>query len=287
MTTPITTIEEIILSHDVRGMRHLAPHLPAGYATQAAQFILDKPGRVMIATGFYILSAGVIETDGPPGAIAIGNALDKLGYDVSYVTDEYCVEAIRLIDDASHEIIEFPIANHHDSAVFANETLAASRPDFLIAIERCGISEDGIYRNMRAADVTQFTAKIDHLFDQHPYSVGIGDGGNEIGMGNLKDIVAETEGLPDLPTVTTTTQLMCAAVSNWGGYGLVAALSVLSGKSLLPSVDQENEWIEKLVAAGAVDGFSGEVKLYVDGFTLEENSRCLKALHELMSEQGL
>ncbi len=283
----MTTIEEIILHNDVRGMRHLAPHLPADYATQAAQFILDKPGRVMIATGFYILSAGVIETDGPPGAVAIGNALDELGYEVSYVTDEHCLEALRLIADENHEIIEFPIANHHESSVFANETLASSRPDVLISIERCGISEDGIYRNMRAADITQFTAKIDHLFDQHPYSVGIGDGGNEIGMGVLKTIIEDTEGLPDIPTVTTTTQLMCAAVSNWGGYGLVAALSTLSKRNLLPSVEQENEWIKKLVAAGAVDGFSGEVKLYVDGFTLEENSRCLQALHEFMGAQGL
>ena len=283
----MTTIEEIILRNDVRGMRHLAPHLPDDYATQAAQFILDRPGRVMIATGFYILSAGVIETDGPPGAVAIGNALDRPGYEVTYVTDEHCVEAIRLIADDSHEIVEFPIATHHESAAFANEALASRTPDVLISIERCGISADGIYRNMRAADITQFTARIDHLFDQHPHSVGIGDGGNEIGMGNLKTVIEEIEGLPDIPTVTTTTQLMCAAVSNWGGYGLVTALSVLSKKRLLPSVEQENEWIEKLVANGAVDGFTGEVKPYVDGFTPEENSRCLAALQAFMGEQGL
>ena len=106
-------------------------------------------------------------------------------------------------------------------------------------------------------------------------------------MGNLKAVIEDTDGLPDIPTVTTTTQLMCAAVSNWGGYGLVAALSALSGKNLLPSVEQENEWIEKLVASGAVDGFSGEVKPYVDGFTPEENTRCLQALHEFMGEQGI
>ena len=85
----------------------------------------------------------------------------------------------------------------------------------------------------------------------------------------------------------TTLPIPCAAVPNWVGHELAGASSVLSGKGLLPSVDQETEWIENLVAAGAVDGFTGEVKPYVDGFTLEENSRCLRALHEFMNKEGL
>jgi hypothetical protein len=101
-------------------------------------------------------------------------------------------------------------------------------------------------------------------------------------MGNLAKIIAETEGLPDLPAITTTSALMCAAVSNWGGYGLVAALSQAAGRNLLPSLDDEVDWVTTLVDGGAVDGFSGESKLYVDGFTLEEQSRCLKDLHALL-----
>ena len=40
-------------------------------------------------TGFYILAAEAAETDGPPGAIVIGNALQSIGYEVVYVTDRY------------------------------------------------------------------------------------------------------------------------------------------------------------------------------------------------------
>jgi len=278
----VGAIEEIILKGDVRGMRHLAPHLEPEYATDAAKFVMEHKGRVMITTGFYIVSAGQPETDGPPGAVAIGNALTELGFDVSYITDSVSLGALASIASPAHEIIDFPITNHRESAEFAQAIIRDERPDLMISIERAGISSDGIYRNMRSLDISEHNAKIDHLFDQHPYSLGIGDGGNEIGMGNLAQIISETEGLPDLPAITTTTALMCAAVSNWGGYGLVTALSQAAGQNLLPSLDDEVDLVTTLVEGGAVDGFSGDNKLYVDGFTLEEQSRCLKDLHGLL-----
>ena len=69
------SIEDIILDHDRRGVSALRPHSPPDFCDRAAGLILDNPGTAMIATGFYILSAGMVETDGPPGAIAIGDAL--------------------------------------------------------------------------------------------------------------------------------------------------------------------------------------------------------------------
>jgi len=278
----VGAIEEAILKGDVRGMRHLAPHLEPDYVTDCAQFVLDHKGRVMITTGFYILSADAPETDGPPGAVAIGNALAELGFEVSYVTDSVSLSALASIANPQHTIIDFPITSHRESAEIAQDLIRDERPDLMISIERCGISSDGIYKNMRSMDISEHNAKIDHLFEQHPYSLGIGDGGNEIGMGNLLKIIAETEGLPDLPAVTTTTNLICAAVSNWGGYGLVTAISQMAGRNLLPSLDDEVDWVTTLVDGGAVDGFTGDSKLYVDGFTLEEQSRCLRELHELL-----
>ncbi|MCH8235189.1 MAG: DUF4392 domain-containing protein, partial [Chloroflexi bacterium] len=106
------------------------------------------------------------------------------------------------------------------------------------------------------------------------------DGGNEIGMGNLRDEAAGIERLPDDPCVTTTTKLMIASVSNWGGYGLVAALSVKKGTNLLPSIETENAWVMATYDAGAVDGPTGEHRPYVDGFPLDEYNSCLSELHE-------
>ena len=78
-------------------------------------------------------------------------------------------------------------------------------------------------------------------------------------------------------------RLILASVSNWGGYGLVAALSKLAGRNLLPPVETDRQLITHLVDRGAVDGTSGESKYYVDNFTLDENAAVLAKLHELAS----
>ncbi len=78
------SIEDIILDHDKRGMLALRPHLPPDFCSQAAQFVIEKTGGVIIVTGFYVVMAGKPETDGPPGAIAIGQALKALARQVTY-----------------------------------------------------------------------------------------------------------------------------------------------------------------------------------------------------------
>ena len=105
------TIEDIILDRDGRGISHLRPHLPSDFVTQAAQTILDNPGTAIITTGFYILDAGMAETDGPPGAVVIGNALEKLGYNVVYVTDRYATALMSTAGSDNARVIEFPIVD--------------------------------------------------------------------------------------------------------------------------------------------------------------------------------
>ncbi|MEX0762240.1 MAG: glutamate cyclase domain-containing protein [Dehalococcoidia bacterium] len=275
------SIEDIILQKDIRNMTALRPHLPDRFVDEAAEMVLEHPGKALIATGFYILKAEAPETDGPPGAAAIGGALKQLGYEVVYVTDKFSMPAVEAVagDDA---VIEFPVATHFESARFANSLIQEHSPAVLISIERAGLMGDGTYRNWKGVDFSKYNAKIDHLFDQHPYSVGIGDGGNEIGMGNLREVIPGIDGLPDDPCVTTTTKLIIASCSNWGGYGVVAALSQLTDRNLLPSVEQGYQWVKDIVEAGAVEGMSGERKDWVDARNPEEDSVCLRDLHDLL-----
>jgi len=281
-----TKIEDIILHDDIRGMKALRQYMPDGWLEAAAQLLLDHPGRILIATGFYILRAGEPETDGPPGAVAIGAALKEMGNTVAYVTDEKCSVAMRAIagDD---EVVEFPITNHRESSEFAHNLLVKHAPSALVSIERAGLLGDGTYRNWKGVDFSEHNAKIDHMFNEHPYSVGIGDGGNEIGMGNMRAVIPSIENLPDDPCVTTTTELITASVSNWGGYGLIAALSVKTGKNLLPSVEQGYEWVKDIVAVGAVEGMSGESKDWVDARAPEDDAMCLRDLHALLAAEAL
>ncbi len=273
------TIEDIILQKDGRNISALRPYLPSNYVEEAADLILEHPGKALIVTGFYIVYASAPETDGPPGAAAIGEALSSIGYEVAYVTDKYSIDAMKSVA-GDNRVIDFPVANHKDSAEAARGIIETEKPSVVIAIERAGLVGDGTFRNMHGTDISEYNAKIDHLFDQHPYSVGIGDGGNEIGMGNLRDEAAGIDRLPDDPCVTQTTKLMIASVSNWGGYGLAAALSLKKGENLLPSVEKENGWVHAAYETGAVDGPTGEHRAYVDGFPLDEYNSCLTDLHE-------
>ena len=281
------SIEGIILDRDRRGISALAPHLPEDFCDQAAGLVLEHPGMAVIVTGFYILAAGAAETDGPPGAVAIGRALRSVGYDVVYVTDRYTVPMLTAIAGADASVIDFPIMDEDASKKFADGLLSQVQPSVVISIERCGATAEGLYRNMRDRDITEHTARLDYLFTDHPNTVGIGDGGNEIGMGNLADVVPTVPSLVAFPCVTTTTKLVISSVSNWGGYGLVAALSRKQGKNLLVSVEEEQDLVRRVADMGAVDGTSTKSEYKVDGFTLEENSQTVARLHELLALDGV
>lgn len=281
------TIEDIILDRDRRGISQLRPHLPADFCDRAARLIFDNPGVALITTGFYILDAGLVETDGPPGAIAIGNALETLGYHVVYITDAHGAPVMNAIKSAASRVVEFPITDDAESQQFAAHLLADLSPSVLIAIERCGFTHDLKFRNMRGRDITPYNARIDYLFADHPASVGIGDGGNEIGMGNLADEIPLVDSLVKIPCVTRVTAPILASVSNWGGYGLAASLSKLSGKNLLPSVEQDMATLRLTVDTGAVDGMSALQEYKADGFTLEENAQTIQQLQALLAEEGI
>ena len=281
------TIEDIVLAHDRRGISALRPHLQASFCEAAAQFLLRHAGTVLIATGFYIRRAGAPETDGPPGALAMGRALRALGNRVVYVSDAYTAPLLADLAAGDTETVDFAIGDDPASIQLAQRLLDRIKPTVLIAIERCALTANGTYLNMRGHDISPHTARLDHLFTQHPHSLGIGDGGNEIGMGNLAPRIAEAPDLPDEPAVTRATQLVIAGVANWGAYGVVAALSRLAGRNLLPTPEDESACIRRLVSLGAVDGVTGAADCTVDSFTLAENIAVLEQLNALLEAEGL
>ena len=277
------TVEDIILSSDQRGISLLRKYLQKEFCTKAAVTVLDNPGTVIITTGFYIRSAGYIETDGPPGAIAIGRALNKLDYRVVYVTDKYGMKALESIAEPSSIIYEFPILDSEASNILASNICNEFDPSIMIAVERCGINELVKYSNMHGQDITPYTAKIDCLFQNKITSIGIGDGGNEIGMGNLYAQVKDNSKLVRFPTTIEVDELVIASVSNWGAYGLIAAISLIKNQNLLVSVEEEIEIINTLVGLGVVDGMSGKPESFVDGFDLDSNSKILQNLHSFLN----
>jgi Domain of unknown function (DUF4392) len=281
------SIENLVLARDHRGVSALRPYLAPDFCERAASLVLQHPGTVLLATGFYVPSGGATETDGPPGAAAFGAALAVLGYNVVYVTDERSSGVLRGLISEEATLVEFPIVGHDASKVIADGLLDRFSPALTVAIERCGLTDEGVYRDMRGVDVSEHHAKLDYLFVDRVPSVGVGDGGNEIGMGNLLPVIPHVMPMAGRPCATRTTRLLIASVSNWGAWGMVAALSRLTGRYLLPSAAEARSVLERAVALGAVDGVSGRHTLTVDGFPAEENERVLGEMQAWLARHGV
>ena len=248
-------LEDMILSHSRRGMDQLTDLLPADFCTQASEFVLGWPrGRVLLVTGFYVNGQG--ETDGPPGTKLLYDALLKLGFSPLVVTDPFCA---AYFTTARVPFVTFGLeAGEGELRVL----LDREKPVGLISTERCGRAADGRYINARGKDIRELTAPLDGLFllSDAP-SVGIGDGGNEIGMGNLaEDIQAR---LDRVPCAVRTDRLIIATVSNWGALGLCGALGQLPTEAALLSA------YELCPQGGLVDGITGAPAMTEDGFPLD------------------
>jgi len=90
---------------------------------------------------------------------------------------------------------------------------------------------------MNGDDVSSYVGKIDYMFNEalekNILTIGVGDGGNEIGMGNIYKSITHILPLGNIiASKTRTTSLVVSEVSNWGVYGIVAALSILTRFSI-------------------------------------------------------
>jgi hypothetical protein len=146
--------------------------------------------------------------------------------------------------------------------------------------------------NMRGAVIDACTAPIHRLFEAVAASrpdvktIGIADGGNEIGMGGVAwELLRKAIALGPAGQVAcrvATDYLILAGISNWGAYALAVSVAVLRNRADLIATwnaDSQRKLIESLVRdAGAVDGVSGLNQTTVDGLPLEDYLQTLTAI---------
>ena len=271
-----TQIEDIILQHDNRGMRQLRPALTPGYCYRAARMILDNKGVVLIGTGFPV--SGSFESDGPIGAIALYRVLVRLNCEPVFA----CAPPISRILAQSFTTHELPLVDWEESKPAVMQALKDLDPSLIISIERPGVTADGRYYNMRKIDITDFTAKFDLFFQESKCpSIAFGDGGNEIGMGNVQKAL---DAMDIIPAITTCDELVIASVSNWGVYGVIAALCRLMEQDLFEDFDPETI-ADYLVANGCVDGVTNRKEPSEDGFPISVGMSIIQQLRDLVFAQ--
>jgi hypothetical protein len=272
-----------------------------GDLESACRSIADNAAAALaIITGFYIPHADPPcgETDGPLGAIFLARALTPSGVKVTLVTDAFCRQALEVGLEACGSIGAVPVLTlPNDKQGVRNlfqKVPDTFFPTHLIALERVGPGSDGRCRNMRGLDISDHMAPAHLLFEPTPggtpfrTTIGIGDGGNEIGMGKipLEVIRRDIPGGAEIACGVPVHHLIVAGVSNWGAYALAAGVAVLSGRRLpstLFDVETERDLLRIMVERGPlVDGVTARPTLSVDGLPFEEYARPLRRLGELL-----
>lgn len=264
------TVEDIILQQGHRGMDILRSFAAPNFCRAAAERLYSLPrGRVLFTTGFYV--AGHPESDGPAGTVCLARAMHALGFACTILADDHCA---GLFDEPGVESELFPAG-----AVDAAAVLDQYKPVAIVSIERCGRNAAGDYANMHGISIAEHTAALDSLFPEAKrrgiFTLGVGDGGNEIGMGNMAETISSRLSLA--PCVVCADALVLATVSNWGAYGLAACLSRLEGRGLMP----ENwlpGYLEASAANGCVDGVNHDAVPTVDGYPLGTENKVFEQL---------
>ena len=86
LQTAAADVADAVFPYDYRGVRAALARVPADSYARAARDLLDRrPGVALLITGFPV--NGTAETDGPPGAAAVGRALRALSWHVVTVVD--------------------------------------------------------------------------------------------------------------------------------------------------------------------------------------------------------
>jgi hypothetical protein len=271
-------------------------HAGMPLALAAARLALERIGsgdRVLLISGFLIGDQGQrAETDGPGGAAVLGRALKlALGAAPVGVSDAAALPAMRAAFRAAGlaaaALVDFPVAPDGAEPAAAR-LLDRLEPRLVVAIERPGAAEDGAYHNAEGAEISSFTAKTDRLFAMARArgiaTIGIGDLGNELGLGALAAAVARLVPRGErIAAALAADRTVIATISNWGAYGVAACLAALTGRpDAFHDGAQELRLLEAVAAAGAIDPLSGEGRPHVDGTTPAANAALVELLRAVV-----
>lgn len=285
---------------------------------KAARLLMEqvkKDDVVLLLSGFVIKNWNLPETDGPIGAAALARSLDlAMGAVPVILTEDLLKDNLAataaaggmIVCDSMEEIryggrgrktmvMGFPL-DHEEAKKEAVRILDELQPKAVIAVERPGWNEKHVHHSGMGYDISSVTAKLDYLYEEAMnrgiLTIGVGDLGNEMGMGYVKDEIRA--GIPNAERclcgcgggiacdLSADVGLICN-ISNWGAYGICACLAALSGEEeVMHDSQTEKYMIEECVRAGALDPFSGMHRPYVDGEPLQTNMHIIDLLHGII-----
>jgi len=275
LLTTSQKIESLLVTHNHRGMATAGASLEPGYLLRAARLIQASAGRVYILTGFPV--GDTFETDGPAGAISLYRLCERLGSDPIILSDPAVTTALAAAFRC-HTLTDTSAAGARQSAT---ALFKQAPPALVISIERPGAAQDGRCYNMAGDTISAHSAYSEAYLElANCPTIAIGDGGNEIGMGNLMGALSHFD---IHPAVSTCEELVVADVSNWAAYALCLITDWLNGARYCLADDVQAD-LEHLVSQGAVDGVTGHATATEDGFAEQSAQRLIHDIHTILAQ---
>ncbi|MBW2305651.1 MAG: DUF4392 domain-containing protein [Deltaproteobacteria bacterium] len=263
---------------------------------QAAKGLAErvKPGdTVIFLTGWYLPMYMIGENDGPPGSAGLARAINfGLGATPIVFSESGHLDIIkasfqgagfRIADDLKEArkimrrvYVAAPLSPRMDetqSIEIINRRLDELKPSAVIAVEKSGPNAAGLNHSLPGRDLTPINGKYHLLVEEARrrgiFTIGCGDGGNEIGMGNVHEEVRKYLATGDTcycgwysgcAATTQTDVLVVGFISNWAAYGIEAALALFLQRHELMHDGEIEERVLRLTAdagaAGPPYGFS-------------------------------
>ena len=281
----------------------------------AAKLLCDtlKEGDlVYLMTGFVLIDNKSAETDGIVSTMLLARALVMaFGVKPVVICQEENMEAVknlsRVVGLHLYSTFDELFANPVSIAAFAftkdkekaesqaDELLSHGMPKALIANEFPGENRVGEFHNAVGKNTTPLEAKADILFEKIQaagvLNIAIGDLGNEIGMGAIgahldKYIPYAAKGACScgcgggLATRVAADNIITATVSDWGCYGMIAAIAYLLGDmDIMHDAELEKEALCTAAKSGMVDMYGWTIPA-IDGFDLQTNMAIVTMMRE-------
>lgn len=287
-------------------------------AVHAARLLCEtvKEGDlVFILTGFVLLSHKKAEMDGIIGSMLLSRALALgLGAKPVIICPEESREAVRNLSRVAglhlyedlEEVKRTPISmgicvftkDPEKACDQACQLLKNAMPAAVLAIECPGANSAGVYHNSVGQDVTELEAKSDVLFQKLKeagvLNIAIGDLGNELGMAAISDHIKKYVPYAGsgacrcgcgggIAAAVSADHIITATVSDWGCYGLIAAIAFRKGNpDIMHGSEMEEDAVKTASRSGMIDMYGWLIPA-IDGFDLKINLLIVDLMRECIA----
>lgn len=275
---------------------------------------VKEDDMVYILTGFVLRPYKKAEMDGIVSAVLLCRALVKaFGAKPVIICPEDCRDAVKNLsacvglhlfedfDDLRDIPVSMGVVSFTKDAAKADaqaeELIKAACPKAVISIECPGANDNGVYHNATGLDVTELEAKQDILFEKLQsmgiLNIAIGDLGNEIGMGTIRDTLEKyipyarkgacrCECKGGIAVRTKADNLITATVSDWGCYAMIAAMAYLMGDiDIMHTPELERQAMETASRSGMIDMYGWLIPA-IDGFGTEITLPIVQLMREMV-----